>query len=1130
MHFHNTLGVKVRRNFLKKIANAVQIASEPLEQRTMLASIPVTTNAATGAGSLDQAIIDSNLSVGVLDTITFSIGTGPVTITPAAALPVITDPVVIDGTTQPGFTGKPIVEIDGASLSANGFDVTAGNTTIRGLIINRFDKVGIVLNSDNNVVEGNYIGTDSTGTIAEGNLNEGIFITEGSGNRIGGTTAAQRNIISGNDQEGINISGLFTPAVLDSTTMAVITPSSFVDSTDNTVEGNYIGTDVTGTLPLANTLEGITIFECDGNTIGGTAAGSGNVISGNGNDGIGISTALVDGSVGASANVIEGNLIGTDATGEVTATLGNTGDGIDIAAGNDNVIGGAGGARNIISGNGANGIAIIADTSDQTGANFVGANSNVIQNNYIGTNLDGTVALANTGNGIYIFGSSSTLIGGSTSGLGNVVSGNTAIGIDIVTFNELFIGIDADDSTVEGNLVGVGTDGNSLGNGGAGIELDGTTGTTIGGSAAADRNIISGNTGDGITVANAAFESPSSTTIQGNYIGTNPAGTTDRGNGGNGIAATPGFISSPTTDSISGNIISGNDKAGISLQGAQMDIVQGNWIGTNPSGATLGNDSEGILLNNATQDQIGGTGTGQGNVIAFNRTFGVGVTGTSESDSIQQNSIYDNGDLGIDLGEDGVTANDNGDQDADTGPNGLQNFPVLTSAVTTGSSTEIKGTLDSGANTTFIIELYSNDSADHPGQGRTHLLGISKITGAAGTTSFDDILPVGLTAGQFVTAIATDTSTNDTSEFSAALTATITTPPPTAPSISINDVSMTEGNSGQKNFVFTVKLSAASSSATSVFFATANGTALAPSDYVAIPSTKLTFIAGQTSKTITVKVNGDTTVEGNETFFVNLTSPMNGTISDSQGKGTIVNDDVAPPSGTVSIVTDPCDSKLTALKFVGTSNADTIVITNASANVQGKSIVTINGVNKGTFNFTGRILGYGGGGNDKITVDSHITRTAQIYGEAGNDTINGGSGNDLLFGGDGNDQLNGNAGRDILIGQLNNDSLNGGAGDDILIAGSTNYDNNFEALCDIQQEWFRTDLPTSSTYATRVNHLINGGGKNGNYKLNASTVFSSPDQPDTLTGAADNDLFYSASTGDKNTDKAPKETMVTVHS
>jgi hypothetical protein len=114
--------------------------------------------------------------------------------------------------------------------------------------------------------------------------------------------------------------------------------------------------------------------------------------------------------------------------------------------------------------------------------------------------------------------------------------------------------------------------------------------------------------------------------------------------------------------------------------------------------------------------------------------------------------------------------------------------------------------------------------------------------------------------------------------------------PAPLPTLSVNDVSVVEGNSGGTSLAFSVTLSASSTSTVTVGFATANGTATAGSDYVGQSGT-LTFTAGQTSKAVTVTVNGDTVVEPDETFFLNLSTPSGATIADGQGQGTITNDD-----------------------------------------------------------------------------------------------------------------------------------------------------------------------------------------------------------------------------------------------
>ena len=260
---------------------------------------------------------------------------------------------------------------------------------------------------------------------------------------------------------------------------------------------------------------------------------------------------------------------------------------------------------------------------------------------------------------------------------------------------------------------------------------------------------------------------------------------------------------------------------------------------------------------------------------------------------------------------------------------------------------------------------------------------------------------------------------------------------------------------------------------------------------------------------------------------MNLSDATGATIADAQATGTIINDDTAPPppppsNGSVSVITDPTDSSKKALKITGTDNKDTITVTKSGSS-QGKAVVKINGVNKGTFSFTGIILVYGKDGDDNISIDSGITRSAWVWGGDGKDTVNGGGGNDFILGQDGDDSLNGNGGRDILIGGDGTDKLNGGSGDDVLIAGDFKSTPTMSQLISVQKEWDRTD----KNYTYRTNHLTSGGGYN-TIKLNSSTLFSSTTLKDSLTGGSGSDLFFAAMSGDKITDKSSSETAVNI--
>lgn len=306
----------------------------------LLATFTVTNTNDTGAGSLRQAIIDANALAGP-DTITFTIlGPGPHTINVLSALPTITDAVLIDGWSEPDFAGTPIIELNGIGAGdVNGLVLAAGSSrsTIRGLVIQNFNRSGILVQSTRNIIAGNYLGLDADGITIAANNRQGVGGRGGirvvsDRNTIGGLTAADRNVISGNLYSGIVLLG----------------------ANRNQVLGNYIGTDAGGTLDRGNDQEGIDIDGGRNNIIGGSNPSARNVISGNGSDGIEIDSG--------DFNVVQGNYIGTDYTG--TFDVGNTRDGIDLNANGangatGNLIGGTGlNEGNLIFGNDMNGIEV----------------------------------------------------------------------------------------------------------------------------------------------------------------------------------------------------------------------------------------------------------------------------------------------------------------------------------------------------------------------------------------------------------------------------------------------------------------------------------------------------------------------------------------------------------------------------------------------------------------------------------------------------------------------------------------------------------------------------------------------------------------------------------------------------
>ena len=224
------------------------------------------------------------------------------TISLLSALPIIADPVIIDGTSQPGFAvGAPVIELNGASAGSftNGLHITAGGSTVRGLVINRFFNNGILLlTNGGNVIEGNFIGLGADGATDLSNAANGITVSTGSNsNTIGGTTAAQRNVVSGNSINGITLAGGVSA---------------------NIVRGNYVGTNAAGTAPVANDENGIELNNASGNTIGGTAAGAGNLVAFNTTDGVtvtnGTGNSILSNSI--HSNGTTANHLGIDLNGD----------------------------------------------------------------------------------------------------------------------------------------------------------------------------------------------------------------------------------------------------------------------------------------------------------------------------------------------------------------------------------------------------------------------------------------------------------------------------------------------------------------------------------------------------------------------------------------------------------------------------------------------------------------------------------------------------------------------------------------------------------------------------------------------------------------------------------------------
>jgi Periplasmic copper-binding protein (NosD)/Right handed beta helix region len=510
---------------------------------------------------------------------------------------------------------------DGGTALGNTQGIELGNTTVVTIggpsaldanIISGNSEYGISVSiGRNNFIQGNLIGTNATGMGAVPN-GVGINVGFADGNTIGGTTAAERNVISGNSGDGVAIS----------------------DSSGNIVEGNYIGTDIIGAHAVPNAL-GVVIEDAStGNTVGGSVAGSTNVISGNTGDGIEIDNG--------SAILVAGNLIGTDSTGQ-SAVPNLLGVQIDNNS-TDNTVGGTSAqARNVMSGNLEYGIEI----------NATGSSGNVVEGNYIGVDVTGNAALGNT-DGILLFASANT-IGGTVAGARNIIAGNDGTGF---IFNGVQIlvagnpGLASDDNVIEGNYIGLGASGHALaGATNGGIVFDvltagETTGNTIGGTIDGARNVISGNLG-GI-----GLEGDSGNLVEGNFIGTDPTGMIAIGNGGGGDVD---INQGSSDDTIGGttagarNIISGDSTpsggAGLGIDLATGLVVEGNYIGTDVTGTVALPNAYGIKFGQAinSNDTIGGAtstpGTGAGNLIAGNNNDGINFFASTGLVMIEGNAI-----------------------------------------------------------------------------------------------------------------------------------------------------------------------------------------------------------------------------------------------------------------------------------------------------------------------------------------------------------------------------------------------------------------------------------------------------------------------------------------------------------
>jgi hypothetical protein len=754
--------------------SAFSIRTEPLEVRVLPSALTVSNLNDSGAGSLRRAIVDANAHPGA-DTINFTVA-GTITLT-SGALPAITGPVNVNGTTAPGFASQPVVVIDCNGYGGVQFGAGSVGSALRSLAIDNAAGAGVTLNGGGfTTIVGDYIGVGLDGSTAAPNTGDGLQLNASVFNTI------TSNVIGGNGGNGIDLN-----------------LSSY-----NTIQVNSIGTNAAGTAAIGNGQNGILVTNFSAmNTIGGTATGGndptngvyvrppqGNLISGNIANGV-----LINGN--AVLNQLEGNFIGTDTTGD--AALGNLLDGVAIDHANQNALTGCALGTNpfiyynVISGNQGNGLRV------------TNSNDTTIQGNFFGLGADNQTPVGNQLNGVVVEGSSTRTVMGGPIPLGNVVAANQQNGIVVkdtasyfTTYNT-FCGLaafqtyknlgnqadgmlitstggnilirtnvitengndgieiagDARDVRMPGNLIGLDTNGNApMGNKNNGIEVHGNAHDILIGGLQPTFNIIghnaiAANGGNGITIGGTAHN------VQVNFtnIGVDLLGQTAFGNDGAGVFIGPGTYSNTigSANSSLPTVISGNLEDGIYMNGTSGNTVVGTRIGTSAyGGLPLGNGGNGILLTNSSHNTIGSPGGGPANIIAFNGQHGVFVY-SGIDDGIRGNSIYGNTLRGIALG---------------SGANQNQAAPVLTSVRTLQNVFIVSGTLTSTPSSVFTIEFFASDTSSP--SGRIYLGSTVAVTNKWGVATyvFVGLRPSG--GAHFITATATDLK-NNTSEFSAAV-------------------------------------------------------------------------------------------------------------------------------------------------------------------------------------------------------------------------------------------------------------------------------------------------------------------------------------------------------------------------
>jgi hypothetical protein len=582
---------------------------------------------------------------------------------------------------------------------------------------------GIQLNkATDNQVSMNYIGTDITGTIDLGNAKNGVLITGGSsGNLIGGEATGgndptagvfvqppQGNVISGNGNNGVLINS---------------------KSTGNQLSGNFIGTDVSGIVALGNTQNGVLIDGANGNSLIGCTFQESpfvfyNVVSGNGGNGLRVNNS--------NDTVIQASFFGLGADNDTP--VGNALNGVLVEGSSKNTLmGGLIPLGNVTAANGQNGVAVKGKVSNFTSYNTFSGVSAFGEQADLGNGQDG-VLITSTGSNILLRTS--------------IISKNGDDGVEISGKAK---GVQVFDTIIGLNWNGA----SAMGNADNGIEIGGSASNILIGGTVPDefsvspRNAIGGNLGNGIAVIGKA----KNTTINHSYIGTDIMGVEGVGNLLAGVYLGSGTSGTTigSTDFDLKTLVSGNYGDGIEIDGSKSNKIIGSYIGTDSTGTeNMGNGANGVYISGGSKNTIGGTATAEGNIIAFNSNDGVYVLSGTKN-GIFQNSIYENGPFGIQLG---------------SGANKNQPAPVLTGVEYITGGTEITGSITAKKKTTYIIEFFASDLNDASGQ--YYLGSITVKTNSSGVATFTASVLTPPIGSDYITATATDPD-NNTSAFSVAV-------------------------------------------------------------------------------------------------------------------------------------------------------------------------------------------------------------------------------------------------------------------------------------------------------------------------------------------------------------------------